>query len=223
MGRPKGFVSPFKGKKRPELSGENHYMYGKHPTEETKKKSSESHKKWLETHPHQRGMLGKKQSEETKRKHIEFMKEWHRTHKSKGSTGKHWKMPEEGKLKDSLSKKKWYETHEHPRLGKKHTPETLKRLSIAQKKRFEKIENHPRWQGGISFEPYSLDWTKTLRKSIRERDHYICQICSAEGIDVHHIDYNKKNCNPDNLITLCHKCHMKTNTNRNTWIIYLKK
>jgi len=33
-----------------------------------------------------------------------------------------------------------------------------------------------------------------------------------------HIDYNKKNCNPDNLITLCHSCHSKTNHNRNYWV-----
>ena len=37
-----------------------------------------------------------------------------------------------------------------------------------------------------------------------------------------HIDYNKKNCNSDNLITLCHNCHSKTNHNRNNWINYFK-
>lgn len=35
-----------------------------------------------------------------------------------------------------------------------------------------------------------------------------------------HIDYNKKNCNPKNLITLCRKCHSKTNSNRDYWINY---
>lgn len=74
------------------------------------------------------------------------------------------------------------------------------------------------WKGGISFIPYSVDWTNTLKKSIRERDKYICQLCSNEGCYVHHIDYNKKNCNPINLITLCHSCHSKTNHNREKWI-----
>jgi 5-methylcytosine-specific restriction endonuclease McrA len=37
------------------------------------------------------------------------------------------------------------------------------------------------------------------------------------------IDYNKKNCNPENLITLCNKCHMKTNHNREKWIKFLKQ
>lgn len=75
------------------------------------------------------------------------------------------------------------------------------------------------WQGRKSFEPYSIDWTKTLKKSIRERDKYTCRICKEEpAVCVHHIDYNKKNCNPDNLITLCNNCHMKTNFNRSYWI-----
>lgn len=37
---------------------------------------------------------------------------------------------------------------------------------------------------------------------------------------VHHIDYNKLNCNPNNLITLCKSCHMKTNFNREYWLDY---
>ena len=37
-----------------------------------------------------------------------------------------------------------------------------------------------------------------------------------------HIDYNKLNCNPNNLISLCRKCHMKTNSNRDYWINYFK-
>ena len=82
-----------------------------------------------------------------------------------------------------------------------------------------KIGNrHPAWKGGISFEPYSTDWTETLRRSIRERDNYICQLCSQYGNTVHHKDYDKKNCDPKNLITLCRKCNAKVNANRNYWI-----
>jgi hypothetical protein len=81
---------------------------------------------------------------------------------------------------------------------------------------------NPMWQGGKSHEVYPVDWTRTLKRSIRERDRYICQICSGNGFYVHHIDYNKKNCNPENLITLCRKCHLKTNHNRNNWINFFK-
>ena len=75
-------------------------------------------------------------------------------------------------------------------------------------------ENHHSWLGGKSFEPYSVDWTETLKRSIRERDHYICQLCSQYGNSIHHINYNKKNCSPSNLITLCISCNSKVNKNR---------
>lgn len=84
-------------------------------------------------------------------------------------------------------------------------------------------QNNPNWKGGKSFEPYPIYWKETLKQSIRQRDGYICQICGKEpSINVHHIDYNKENCNPDNLITLCDVCHVKTNFNRDYWINYFK-
>lgn len=82
------------------------------------------------------------------------------------------------------------------------------------------------WRGGLREELYSIDWTKTLKRSIRERDNHICRICNTiqkdKAHDVHHIDYDKKNCNPINLITLCKKCHAKTNQKRDYWIEYFK-
>ena len=83
-------------------------------------------------------------------------------------------------------------------------------------------KKHFNWNNGSSFEPYSLDWTETLRRSIRERDNYICQLCSQYGNTVHHIDYQKQNCNPDNLITLCHDCNIRVNKNRESWELYFK-
>jgi len=106
------------------------------------------------------------------------------------------------------------------RLGIKHTEETKKKLG-------RKKEKHHNWKGGISFEPYSLDWTETLRRSIRERDKYICQLCSKQqgdvAHDVHHIDYNKKNCGPYNLITLCHACNSRVNYRRDYWTNYFQE
>ena len=80
-----------------------------------------------------------------------------------------------------------------------------------------KLEKNPNWKGGISFEPYSIDWTETLKRAIRERDKYICQLCKGYGNVVHHIDYNKKNCNTNNLICLCVRCNSKVNFNRRYW------
>jgi hypothetical protein len=39
-------------------------------------------------------------------------------------------------------------------------------------------------------------------------------------LEVHHIDYNKKNCKEENLITLCKWCNLRANYNRNYWKTY---
>jgi len=42
--------------------------------------------------------------------------------------------------------------------------------------------------------------------------------------DVHHIDYDKKHCDPMNLITLCRCCHVKTSFgNRVDWTRLLQE
>ena len=55
---------------------------------------------------------------------------------------------------------------------------------------------------------------QTMRNPILERDEHSCQECGeGEGNDVtlciHHIDNDKENNSPDNLITLCRSCHSK--------------
>ena len=79
--------------------------------------------------------------------------------------------------------------------------------------------NHPNWKGGISCEPYCDAWTdKEYKKSILYRDGNKCQnpdCCgTSERLTVHHIDYNKKNCRPENLITLCRSCNSRANSDR---------
>jgi len=88
-------------------------------------------------------------------------------------------------------------------------------------------ERHPNWKGGKSFEPYSPSFSKHLKEFIRKRDNYRCQECGKEGckrraLDIHHIDYNKKNCSEKNLISLCPSCHVKTNFKRLDWERYYK-
>ena len=62
-----------------------------------------------------------------------------------------------------------------------------------------------------------------IKEKIRNRDDYICQFCGIsqekfiEKLSIHHINYNKKNNNMSNLISLCNSCHMKTNFNRCYW------
>ena len=84
-------------------------------------------------------------------------------------------------------------------------------------------ENNPMWKGGISKEPYSFDFDLRLKAQIKERDGYICQLCSCSNpikLSIHHIDYDKKNSNYYNLITLCRSCNVKVNINRPYWTNY---
>ena len=93
-------------------------------------------------------------------------------------------------------------------------------------------EKHPLWIEDRNTMKRPEDWTDTLREATRQRDNYMCQECGIhqdelEGfnkkLDVHHIDYDKDNCEPSNLITLCRKCHTKTNVNRDYWEQYFKE
>lgn len=78
---------------------------------------------------------------------------------------------------------------------------------------------HPNWMGGISKEPYCVDWTKEYKEYIKERDGNTClnPYCFSKNpndLVVHHIDYNKKNCDQSNLITLCRVCNNMANKDR---------
>ena len=83
-------------------------------------------------------------------------------------------------------------------------------------------KKHPNWKGGYSRKDYcGIWWDKDYKKDILIRDNFECRNEKCEGksknLVVHHKDYNKTNCNPINLITLCRSCHAKTNFNRANW------
>lgn len=131
-----------------------------------------------------------------------------------------------GKHPSEETRKKLQESHRGYIMPK----EQKEKIGIANKGRpkpkgfIQKIsgEKHHNWKGGKSFQLYGIEWTNLLKHSIRTRDCFICKICKKNGWIVHHIDYNKFNNNPDNLITLCRHYHMKTNFNRKYWVEYFK-
>jgi hypothetical protein len=148
-------------------------------------------------------------------------------------------LTEENKLKISLAhkgKKLSEETKEKIRngnLGVKRSAETKRKMSLGKtglkRKPFTKEQlknmsdaqkgstNH-RWLGGQTNEPYSINCNNKLRESIRKHDNFKCRECGKENSRiVHHIDYNKLNSSPKNLITLCLVCHGKTGINRKYW------
>ena len=75
------------------------------------------------------------------------------------------------------------------------------------------------WKGGKKSEPYCYSWKDSEFKSfIKERDSHRCQNPDCwktfNNLSIHHIDYDKKNCHPDNLITVCVSCNSRANVDR---------
>ena len=87
--------------------------------------------------------------------------------------------------------------------------------------KYWKGHNNPNWNGGSSFGDYGEEFNLKLKRNIRSRDNFSCRLCEKtekelkQKLDIHHIDYDKKNNNEINLISLCHRCHMKTNPKKN--------
>lgn len=188
-------------------------------------------KMWLKRkHPH----LGKKMSSEFRRKVSIGHKgqiPWNKNKKMPEISGvKHprwkggvWKYnkkgicPECGKVMNRWSKRCW---DCYSKWLKKVRP-------IAWLK-----EKNPAWRNGQGYEPYSVNFTKELKEKIRKRDNYQCQnkecnmteeehlIVYGINLHIHHIDYDKKNCGENNLISLCLQCNTRANSNRDYWKKY---
>jgi hypothetical protein len=182
-------------------------MKGKHHSLETKAKLSAIEKQQKELHQY---WLGKHISEETKTK-ISLANKGHK------HTEEH---------KESISRKmKGVPKSEEARNNiKEATIKMWQDIDYIQK---HSGENNSNWLGGISYEPYTKEFNRQLKLFVRTRDNFTCQLCKipekemTEKLTSHHIDYDKKNCLPINLISLCRSCHTKTNHKREYCKTYL--
>lgn len=110
-------------------------------------------------------------------------------------------------------------------IGKKPSLETRKRMSESHKG-----DKHPNWKGGLSLNLYPTEFNKELKLKIRTRDNFTCCLCGIterEHLEelnrvlcVNHIDFNKSNCIESNLNTLCLRCNIKINREREYWTEY---
>ncbi len=123
------------------------------------------------------------------------------------------------------------------RLGFVNSAEHCQRISMSKKGKKASLKaiimnsyshsgiKNPAYIHGMAHEPYTPDWKRFgKRESIQARDNNICQLCKRHIEEnnlkhsIHHIDYNKKNCDELNLILLCRSCHAKTNhKERSMW------
>lgn len=120
-----------------------------------------------------------------------------------------------GKEHTIKSKKKISENRKNIKVSEK----TKRKLSESHKGLFIG-ENHPNWLGGISDFPYCPGW-RQLSQELKEGDGNECKNPLCEGrsqrMTSHHIDYDKQNCRPSNVITLCNSCNVRANSNREWW------
>jgi len=175
--------------------GKKNYFYGKKHSDEAKQKMSEAQK------GEKNYFYGKKLSKEHKQKISQALK---------------------GKKKSEGHKRKLRELNmgeKNPFYGKKHTKKHLEKMKLSVNRR----EKHWNWLGGKSFEPYGLEFDDNLKEVIRNRDRRKCRICekteleNKEKLSIHHIDYEKRNNEPNNLTALCRSCHRKTEKNKDYW------
>jgi hypothetical protein len=135
--------------------------------------------------------------------------------------GKHHSEETKEKIRQAKTGKKLSVEHRKAlgisHMGSKRTFETRMKMSLAAMG-----ERSSQWKGGISCEPYCELWrNRDFKEMIKDRDGYSCRNpeCWREDtkLVVHHIDYDKKNCATDNLITLCSSCNTRANGKREYW------
>jgi len=126
------------------------------------------------------------------------------------------------KIKHSINAKK--RNFGKINCGKHPSEATKKKMGIARIG-----EKNVSWKGGVSFLSYPREFNIVLKNQIRQRDGFHCQECFRHqselkrALSIHHIDFDKNNILPENLISLCNACHSQTIFKPAQWIAYYQE
>lgn len=208
-------------------SGEKNPFYGRHHTAEAKAKMVAPHigKPLSEEHKHKisQANIGRVISE---KRRVQLLG-------NQFAKGKHWRLSEETKRNMPQLFKKgkapWNKGKHNIRHLAEEEKEHLRQVMRGNLKCGRSGALNHNWQGGISFVPYTQEFNRQLKALIRMRDAYTCQLCgmpeceNLRKLPIHHIDYNKSNSMPANLIALCDSCNAKVNFNRDYWFGYFRE
>jgi hypothetical protein len=185
-------------------TGKNNPFYGSEHTDETKRKISKANSgKNSAKYGKPAWNKGKKLSKKIKKKMSEVAKKIHADNpeirKKISIANKGRIFSEEHKIRISEKTKKFYEEN----------PE------------FNRLENNPLWQNGISFEPYNFLFNKEFKEIIKRKGKNKCAHCNRnDKCCVHHINYIKSHSSMTNCIWLCPSCNSRFNVNRDYWFSY---
>lgn len=149
------------------------------------------------------------------------------------------KHSEESKNKIKEKRLKQIMPSVSPLKGRELREDHKKKISIAGQGRVVKLETREKirlsklgkfgplsnaWKGGSKAQYYPPIFNESLKETIRQRDGLTCQLCGksqeeelknlGQRLSINHIDFDKKNCNEENLNTLCCSCNAKINGNR---------
>ena len=146
----------------------------------------------------------------------------------------YWK----GKKRSEATKLKISRNNGSYWLGKTMPPEIRAKLGHkghpfykgGEKGWFKKGRENLNYVDGTYKNPYPKEFTASLKLKVRVRDNYTCCLCGRterEELEefnrvlcVNHIDFIKENCRLENLNTLCLRCNVRINRDRDYWSNY---